>query len=322
MSALFTEMLRPSFRSTFIRDGAQGLPFISIWNTALTSTGSSASNQIKLPTVSGGTYNFLWELIDAGLNVVYSEKITTWDQAEVTATLPAVGVYTSVITGVFVGWQFNGSGDRNKLTEHFQCGILEPGLYEACWSGCNNMIWTAEDALNISKSTSMRLWFRDTFSMIGHESFNTWNTAHILNWEGIFFSSAFNTYIGDLNFTSLVNLFLAFRDCPYNHPDNWSLPNLANAGGAFFDASNYNQTISWVIPNVTNIFNMLSNTAMSTENWSNTLVNFAAQIGALQNNVTILSDATHNAAGAVAKAALETPNPGGPNWTVTDSGPV
>ena len=60
---------------------------------------------------------------------------------------------------------------------------------------------------------------------------------------------------------------------------------------------------------------------MSTENWSATLVNFAAQIGALQSNITIQSNATHNAAGAVAITELSAANPTGPNWTVQDAGP-
>jgi len=33
-------------------------PFISRWNTNITSTGSTANNQIKLPLISTGVYKF------------------------------------------------------------------------------------------------------------------------------------------------------------------------------------------------------------------------------------------------------------------------
>jgi len=46
--------------------------FISVWNTALTSPGSSSSNQVKLPLVSTGTYNFLVKWGSAG-NLIMEE---------------------------------------------------------------------------------------------------------------------------------------------------------------------------------------------------------------------------------------------------------
>ena len=63
--------------------------FVSQWNTGLTSTGSSTSQQVKLPLESSGTYDFT---VDCGDGV--NNTITSWNQAEVTHTNTSEGVYT------------------------------------------------------------------------------------------------------------------------------------------------------------------------------------------------------------------------------------
>src|SRR5271157_4830705 len=68
--------------------------FISTWNTALTSTGSSGINQVRLPLISNGTYDFVVAWGD-GTN----DTITAWNQAQVMHMYASAGVYTINITG-------------------------------------------------------------------------------------------------------------------------------------------------------------------------------------------------------------------------------
>jgi hypothetical protein len=63
--------------------------FVSTWNTNNTSVGSSASNQIALPLISGGSYNFVVDWGDGS-----QDTITTWNQTEVTHTYATAGTYT------------------------------------------------------------------------------------------------------------------------------------------------------------------------------------------------------------------------------------
>ena len=46
--------------------------FISVWNTTLTSSGSSSSNQVKLPLIFSGTYNFLIKWGDGNQDTITS----------------------------------------------------------------------------------------------------------------------------------------------------------------------------------------------------------------------------------------------------------
>ena len=86
--------------------------FLSTWDTLELSTGSSANDQIKLPLVSSGSYNFLVDWGDG-----QTDTITSPTDVAVIHTYSLSGVYTINITGTIVGWQFNDDGDRLKLLE-------------------------------------------------------------------------------------------------------------------------------------------------------------------------------------------------------------
>jgi hypothetical protein len=75
--------------------------FLSRWDTTRTNTGSSSSNQVNLPLISGGTYNFLVHWGDGSSNT-----ITAWNQAQRLHTYASPGVYNINITGQCKGWCF------------------------------------------------------------------------------------------------------------------------------------------------------------------------------------------------------------------------
>jgi len=73
--------------------------FITIWET--THDGESDDNQIKLPLVKNGTYNFTVYWGDGT-----EETITSWDDIAVTHTYAEAGEYEVIIEGEIAGWQF------------------------------------------------------------------------------------------------------------------------------------------------------------------------------------------------------------------------
>lgn len=89
--------------------------FISIWKTD--NAGTSGTNQITLPLVSSGTYNFKVYWGD-GTN----DTITTYNQAEITHTYPSAGTYEVLIAGTIDRIKFDGGGDKDKLLEIKQWG--------------------------------------------------------------------------------------------------------------------------------------------------------------------------------------------------------
>ena len=102
--------------------------FEATWTTSLTSTsfytpgnpykvtGATLANQIKLPLLSTGTYDFTIDWGDGS-----EDTITAWDQAEVTHTYATAGEYTTTIIGTLKEWSFIGSGDILKITNISDC---------------------------------------------------------------------------------------------------------------------------------------------------------------------------------------------------------
>src|SRR5690606_15943272 len=73
--------------------------FVSRWRTD--AYGDSADDQITLPLVSNGTYDFV---VDWGDGT--TDTITAWDDPARTHTYPEPGTYTVTIEGDIVGWAF------------------------------------------------------------------------------------------------------------------------------------------------------------------------------------------------------------------------
>jgi hypothetical protein len=94
------------------------------------------------------------------------DTITVWNQAQRTHTYANAGDYTITIKGVCRGFQFNGGGDRLKLLNILQYGILNLST-NGVFSGCTNFNPTATDAPIIS-TTSFATMIRNCTNFIGN----------------------------------------------------------------------------------------------------------------------------------------------------------
>jgi len=242
--------------------------FISVWDTSKISSGSSSSNQVRLPLVSSGTYNFLVKWGDGD-----QDTITSWDQAEVTHSYASEGIYTINITGTIIGWQFHNGGDKLKIIEIKQWGSLRLGNGGYFFYGCLNLKLTATDSLNLQGTTTLYHAFRDCVSLGGTGNINGWNTSSVTDMSYMFsYASSFNQSISNWDVSSVYNMRGMFADASsFNQPiGNWNTSSVTDMSYMFFGASSFNQPIgNWNTSSVTDMSNMFHDASSFNQSISN-----------------------------------------------------
>ncbi len=193
--------------------------FIAKWDT--TQPGS-ANDTVVLPLVAGGSYNFYIDWGDGN-----RDTITGHNQPEVTHQYSDTGIYTiRVVANDMIGWQFNDSGDDDKLTEIMEWGPLrfvsdDTNLFK----GCSNL--TLSTTSDPPFNTDAAGMFQDCSSLTG-------TGGNILNW--------------DMSAVTGMNFMLA--GCTSLDPDlsNWDVSSIENAegfmSGAGLSMSNYDRILS------------------------------------------------------------------------------
>lgn len=239
--------------------------FVTTWDTTLVSTGSSTSNQIKLPLISTGVYSFFVDWGDGTSTI-----ITSYNQTETTHTYLKPNVYTVKITGTCYGWCFNNSGDRLKLLNVKQWGTtFRPFNNYGTFFGCRNL--TLNDVigtLDLTGMTSLRAFFFECFSLTKVNNINGWNTSNITIMSQMFESAReFDDNIGDWNTSNVTDMYNMFaNDFMFNNGgsssiNNWDTSNVTSFRYMFgSDASvpsrfsRFNQPIGdWNTSKVTNM---------------------------------------------------------------------
>lgn len=263
--------------------------FISTWRTTSTSAGSSASNQVKLPLASAGTYLFTVNWGDGN-----EDTITVWNQAETTHTYAASGDYVITITGTCSGFRFASSGDRLKIRDISQWGSVVFSS-QAFW-GCGNLNVTATDTP--AGLTSLDAFFRGCSALTGNSSFANWDVSGVSNfslcfsatpfnqnigaWDvssgtnfaQMFFSnSSFNQNIGDwdvsgsLSFSEMFYLASAFNNGGSSTIGSWDVSSCIDFNAMFRQANSFNQNISgWDVGSGTTFVNMFLNSSVFNQN--------------------------------------------------------
>jgi uncharacterized repeat protein (TIGR01451 family) len=192
-----------------------------------------------------------------------------------------------------------------------------------------------------------------SFMFSGAIQFNAdisgWNTAAVFNMQSMFTSAtAFNQNIGSWNTAALNFTTGMFRDATSFNQDisSWNTAAVTNMSQMFFRASAFNQNIgswntaavdnmismfylasafnqnigSWILnPGVT-MTTMLNGSGMDCENYSNTLIGWAANNPTVTGRTLDAFPLQYGTAGAVARNILTDPLQR--NWTITDAGPA
>ena len=125
------------------RTGATRPVFISTWDTT---QAGSANDTVVLPLQSNGSYDFYVSWGDDDVN-----RITGYNQAEVTHQYPQTGIYTIKIHGDVSGWKFAGIGDDDKILDIGKWGPLIINSSDA-FNGCSLLELSATDGPTITTS--------------------------------------------------------------------------------------------------------------------------------------------------------------------------
>ncbi|MGV8171150.1 MAG: BspA family leucine-rich repeat surface protein [Candidatus Woesearchaeota archaeon] len=229
--------------------------FISRWNTALTSSGSSNNTSIRLPLNNLGNYSFTVYWGDGSNNTVNS-----WNSSNATHDYGTAGIYNINITGNITGWNFSNTGDKLKLLEISQWGSLRLGNTGYYFYGASNMNITAVDILNLSGTTSFREAFRNCTNLTTVSSMNNWNTSNVTDMYRTFYdANNFNQNISGWNTAKVTNMSYMFRAASSFDQEigNWNTSSVTDLSYMFYLATSFNGNISsWDTSNVTNIAGM------------------------------------------------------------------
>jgi surface protein len=233
-------------------------PFTATFNTANTSTGSSNSDQLKLPLISTGTYDFV---VDWGDNT--TDVITTWNQAETTHTYLSSGIYIIKITGVCRGWEFQNTGDRLKITDISQWGDIrfttQTNVNLGAFRGCSNLNVSAID-IPVFDVAAFAGFFRGCTSLTGNTSFNNWVMTSVTDFNRFFESCAnFNQNISNWDVSNVSSFLAMFLGCTNFNQNisSWNVANCSSFRQMFESCTNFNQNLGdWNVSSATNLAGM------------------------------------------------------------------
>jgi len=310
--------------------------FVFTIDTENTSSGSSLNTQFMMPLVSGGSYNAVVNWGDGS-----SDTITSYNQQEVTHTYSSAGQYEISIEGTLQGWQFNNAGDKLKMLDVKQWGVLDLST-ERAFYGCTNLDASATDAPTVT-STTFQFMFRECTNFNG--AIGNWDISTVTNLKDCFLnSSTFNKPLNTWNVSNITSMISVFNGCTSFDQDlnswdtsnvermdymflncsqfngdiySWDTTNVENMQQMFYNCDLFDQSLAaWNIENVTNFSSFMQNASgLSTSNYDATLI--AWQAGGHDNDISINFGGSQFTESAYA-ARFSLINDDG--WTIVDGG--
>ena len=244
-------------------------PFITTWQTD--NPGTSCSSCITIPTFDGACYNYE---VDWDNDGVFDQLGITED---VTHDFGSPGTYTIAIRGDFPRIYFNDEGDKEKITNIDQWGDVHwESMNRAFWN-CSKLNSNAQDTPDLSNVTDMGAMFQGTAF---NSDIGNWNTGNVTRMGFMFAGAdAFNQDIGNWNTENVTHMDFMFAGADAFNQDisSWNTENVTIMSIMFSDALAFNQDISnWNLNSVTDLESMFDDSGMDCENYSATLIGWAA----------------------------------------------
>jgi surface protein len=203
--------------------GASPAPAAFAFTAKTDNTGVSTSTQFKLPLTTSTGLNIVVDWGDAS-----TSTITSHLDAAVTHTYASASTYSISITGTLPGFKFNNTGDRQKILNISNWGVLDITTNFA-FQGCTNLTCSATDAPTIT-TTDLTQTFANCINFNGN--IGNWDVSGVNNMEGMFSSApAFNQPL-NWNTSTVTNMFRMFRGATAFNQDisAWDVSQVSNFG--------------------------------------------------------------------------------------------
>ena len=304
-----------------------GLPFVSTWDTTITSGTSTANNQVQLPLNVLGTYNFLVDWGDGTQNI-----ITSWNQPEILHTYATGGVYTITMTGLISEWSFGDAlfslfvSDSEKLLSISSWGDLQFGTTNTneYFYQCTNLdLSSVSDIPNLSNTLYLDGCFNLCTSLTTINRSNEWDVSNITRMIATFVNCTnFNSDITAWDISNVTDMNTMFQNASAFNQNigSWDVSNVTNMNNMFENATAFNQNIgSWDISNVTSFIDFMNGKTdldYSSTNLNSIYNNWS--LLSVQPNLTADFGTIKYTAGASAGRLVLTSAPN--NWIINDGG--
>lgn len=276
-------------------------------------TGDSTDTQFELPLVAGQSYNFDIDWGDGN-----TETITT--NTPQTHEYGTAGTYTIQIGGVnktFPRQKFGGLGDRRKILDIMNWGLIVFNSMDGSYNGCSNLTISATDTALTSTVSIWDFAFKDCISLITVPAFNM---SAGFSLEGFLQGCISVTTVGALTTTSInTSLDSAFRSM--TALTSMDFTNFVTSGVTDMDrcflSTPYDPDLSsWDITSLTTATFMMLLSSFSQTNYDLMLVAWEGQTELI--NVVFHAGTAKYGAGAPATARGVLT--GTSTWTITDGG--
>ncbi|WP_181899428.1 BspA family leucine-rich repeat surface protein [Flagellimonas nanhaiensis] len=204
------------------------------------------------------------EDITIGLNQGYTYDYTIdWGDGTVgnnasEHTYDNAGTYTVAIKGEFPVINMYQNPSATKLMSIEQWGAVVWKYFFQAFGGCNNMVYNATDAPNLTQVIVMGYMFHNASQFNGDLS--NWDVGNVIYMKGMFAgATSFNGDITTWDVTSVVNMSEMFTNAESFNQDlsGWVTTNVTDMSNMFSGATSFNGDISdWKVNNVTSMSGM------------------------------------------------------------------
>ncbi len=270
--------------------------FVTVWQTD--NEGGSEDNEVMLPA-SGENYFVEWQEVEQ-VNEEWQEVSgghSGFEEASDHHTIEfsEPGTYRVELIGLIdrfhLGYHSDpAESDALKLLEVEKWGEIRWstmnqmfGRQEGNAYGAENMVISAEDAPDLTEVTDMSEMFAKAKSV--EDGFSSWDTENVVTFGFMFYNaSSFDGNVSDWDTGSAQTLSGMFYDTASFNQDisDWDTENVRFMEGMFYQAKSFDQELgSLDISSVMELHwddrGLLDGTALSPENYGNTLIGWADQ---------------------------------------------
>lgn len=207
--------------------------------------------------------------------------------------------------------------NADKLIKVNRFGETGLNSLKGAFFGTTNLVEVSSSLPVTINDLSYSFHLTSASSIIG---LSNWNLSNVTNMKSMFgFATNFNQDLSNWDVSSVVNMGEMFISASsFNQPlDNWNVENVTHMHGMFRWASSFDQNLkNWNISNVQFMDAMFSGSTLSTINYNDMLIAWAALD--LYNGVIFSGGNSKYSPGAAAAARAAIIADDG--WTITDGG--